>query len=55
MRPEASVSAYYLSLDSVNIKFCKAWKFILIVLLAILVAVLALFAKQYTDAGGFKW
>ena len=41
--------------DSVNIKFCKAWKFIFIVLLAILVAVLALFAKQYIDAGSLKW
>jgi prolactin regulatory element-binding protein len=41
--------------DSVNIKSCKAWKFIVIVLLAILVAVLALFAKHYIGAGGFKW
>jgi len=31
------------------------WKFILIVLLAILVAVLALFAKQYISTGGLKW
>jgi prolactin regulatory element-binding protein len=40
--------------DSMNIKSCKAWKFILI-LLAILVAVLALLAKQYIGDGGFKW
>ena len=41
--------------DSMNIKSRKAWKFIFIVLLAILVAFLALFAKQYISAGGFKW
>jgi prolactin regulatory element-binding protein len=41
--------------DCVNIKSRKAWKFIIIVLLAILVAVLALFAKQYIGAGDSKW
>jgi hypothetical protein len=41
--------------DSENIKPRKAWKFIFIVLLAILIAVLAIFAKQYISAGGFKW
>lgn len=41
--------------DSVNIKSRKAWKFIHLVLLAILVVVLALFAKQYIGSGGFKW
>ena len=41
--------------DSVNVKPRKAWIFIFIVLLAILVAVLAIFAKQYIGVGGFKW
>jgi len=31
------------------------WKFIFIILLAILVAVLAIFSKQYIGSGGFKW
>ena len=33
--------------ESVNIKSCKARKLIIIVLLAILVAVIAIFGKQY--------
>ena len=41
--------------DKMNIKFSKAWTFIFVILLAILVAVLALFAKQYTGAIDFKW
>ena len=40
---------------SANIKPRKAWKFIFIVLLAILVAVLAIFAKQYIGFGGSEW
>jgi len=55
MQPEASVSAYYLVTGRININFGKAWGFILFLLLAILVAALALYAKQYIGGGGLTW
>jgi hypothetical protein len=54
IQSEASVSAYCLLTDRINIKFRKAWGFILL-LLAVLVAVLGLFLKQYTNTDGLKW